>query len=80
MVYFETGITILFVFLTNRHVSDYKPFVTVEGEWNGVMTTKGPSGVSTLVVVVVVMIVSVGWVVVVHTMYESVERLGVMVV
>ncbi|XP_041476266.1 oxysterol-binding protein-related protein 9-like isoform X2 [Lytechinus variegatus] len=27
-----------------KHVSDYKPFVTVEGEWNGVMTTKGPSG------------------------------------
>eukprot|EP00057_Strongylocentrotus_purpuratus_P011709 XP_011666183.1 PREDICTED: oxysterol-binding protein-related protein 9 isoform X3 [Strongylocentrotus purpuratus] len=27
-----------------KHVSDYKPFVTVEGEWNGVMTTKGASG------------------------------------
>ncbi|XP_072173364.1 oxysterol-binding protein-related protein 9-like [Diadema setosum] len=27
-----------------QHVSDRKPFLTVEGEWNGVMTSRTPSG------------------------------------
>ncbi len=28
------------------HMSDKKPFLKVEGEWNGVMYTKLPDGVS----------------------------------
>ena len=33
-------------FLSFSHNSDKKPFVKVEGEWNGVMKKKFPNGVS----------------------------------